>query len=398
MQVQTGQPKAVAAAKTRQTHNRLKAPKKTAGLTLAGDLSDIEADGLLQGIALGKMTGRLGLTNPLEKLDIYFEEGVPVHAAGLESLGEEAVIEMLMWDSGRFQFHPGDRTVERTIKKRLEAILVEGATIVDYNSHLTKAGVSMDCYLLRKFPQLTEEQFEQRLTSGLGLDATLQKRLYKQIDHRSTLLDILRRKPMSKAAWIPIMYNLLSCDLIQVSDKPTLAAKRAALQSVDIDQALVTAAAESMLTPETGLTSYPMFLHLLGLEFERFQRTNAPFSLLIMDATVLQQPLSSEILHIVSQAIEPVKRGFDVFAHYKNSELCMLLPHSDVTGASLFAKALLNTLLKLPFGGSLNLSIGIAGIPEDCKTPGQLLGAATEARERAQQQNTPIVIFRNLYR
>jgi len=108
-----------------------------AATTLAGNLSEIELTGVLQSINICKMSGRLDLQDRLNSTEIYFEEGQVVHAISQKALntdndkpivGDQAVLDVLTWEKGTFFFYPSRRTSEKTIKRRLEGLLLEGAS------------------------------------------------------------------------------------------------------------------------------------------------------------------------------------------------------------------------------------------------------------------------------
>lgn len=379
--------------------------ERKGGVTLEGDLEDIQAPSLLQSIKMTKMTGRLLLSNKLERVELYFIDGSPVHVNALENKGDDALIDIIMWEEGTFQFFPLERTAERTVTKPLDQLLMEGVTTLDQYRSLQKSGLMMDSYLLRKFPWLTEEQFEKAVSGGLPVDLSVQKRLYKQIDHKSTLFDILRRKPLSRSQWVPILFNLLSCDLIVISDKPTRAAKRSTLEVVGIDQSAIHAALNQLTRPETGLLSYPLFLYFLDQEYARFERTGLPFSAVVFEVKKRTEngglePLSTRGIKTLSHRLNSIKRPFDLIGHYQTFDYAAMLPFCDVAGASMVAQRMAQMIFKESIDGEqpdqLAIAFGIACIPEDCREVPVLLSAALEAKTKARETGTPIMAFSSL--
>jgi hypothetical protein len=94
--------------------------------TLEGDLKNMQVPNLLQSIAISKMTGKLFVHSPNGDAQIFFEEGAPLHAITRETAGDLALIELLLWEEGEFLFFPEERSTEKTVNKRLDALLMEG--------------------------------------------------------------------------------------------------------------------------------------------------------------------------------------------------------------------------------------------------------------------------------
>src|SRR5215813_535491 len=88
-------------------------PRQGGKATLEGDLKNMQTPSLLQSIAISKMTGRLAIQSPNGPAEVYFDDGAPVHARALDVTGEIALMELVTWEDGQFDFYPDDKTVER---------------------------------------------------------------------------------------------------------------------------------------------------------------------------------------------------------------------------------------------------------------------------------------------
>ncbi len=60
------------------------------------------------------MTGRLEIVEGMRQIEVFFEEGTPIHATKEDALlvegasvhkGYDVVLESLMWKKGKFAFH-----------------------------------------------------------------------------------------------------------------------------------------------------------------------------------------------------------------------------------------------------------------------------------------------------
>jgi hypothetical protein len=93
------------------------------GIMLAGDVAKVELANVIQSILICRMTGRLTVNNKLEFVHLYFEDGNFVHAMlgntmrAEVQVGDMVILDLLLWDSGEFNFQPTLTTRERTIKR-----------------------------------------------------------------------------------------------------------------------------------------------------------------------------------------------------------------------------------------------------------------------------------------
>ncbi len=81
---------------------------------------------------------------------------------------------------------------------------------------------------------MTEADFERAIYNGIPLDLNMQKLMYQCIDNQSTVFDVLRRRPMAKTEWLPILYNLVKCDLVVISNKAAQVQKQLPLEAMGI--------------------------------------------------------------------------------------------------------------------------------------------------------------------
>jgi len=375
------------------------------GFNLSGELSEFDLPSLLQTIAMSKKTGRLSIRHRTDSVDIFLEDGIPVDARAADLKGDEVIIEVLLWENGTFTFYPDDRPTERTVSRRLDAMLMEGVTLIDYNQYLTtKSGLKMESYLSRKFPDLEESDFELQLADALPINLQSQKEFYNKIDDATTLLDILRSKPMTKAQWLPILFNLVTSQLVVISNVQPASAKRANLESIGVDPLVIEHARQGMVRSETGIFNYPCFLYFLEQEYARYAQTKLPFSVIVFDVMVRKstgfQPLSNMAISQMGKIVGSILNRFDVVGHFQTLEYALLLPHSNANSANIIAQSLVDLLLRSNLDGAqaegdIVLAMGIASIPGDCESLGELLGAANSAKNRSKRGDATILKFKS---
>jgi GGDEF domain-containing protein len=381
------------------------ANKITAAATMEGALADMQVPNLLQSIALGKMTGRLFIDNTQTGGELFFIDGNLIHATAMDVRGEQAIVELVTWDKGKFYFYKDEKTAERTVEKRLDAILMESLTLLDQSKALMKAGFKMESYLSKKRPNLTEGEFDQLMKSGVPVDPALQKDFYLMVDGTSTLFDMLRKRPVTKQSWVPIMFNMFNADLIIIAQKSAKVDKTANLVSTAIDRTAIEQVIKSLIRPDTNILSYPSFHYFLEQEFLRYQLHSTPFSVIIFDMWVLKnnryEPLPPEALKVAIGAVTAAKRSLDLFSHFETLSYALLLPHTEAAAAAILAFRILEMLRSRPLGPVdpqyLAIAFGIAALPEDSKDIGLLLSAAKVSKTAAQKSTSPVVMFKDMH-
>ena len=92
-----------------------------------GDLIDLTLPTLLQALAHESSTAQVRLQHGMVQGALYLREGALVHATGLDSVGDEALLELLGWTAGRFRIVRDTEERPRTVTPRLTALVTSGA-------------------------------------------------------------------------------------------------------------------------------------------------------------------------------------------------------------------------------------------------------------------------------
>lgn len=265
----------------------------------------------------------------------------------------------------------------------------------------------MDSVLVGKHRNLPEKDFERMLASGAPIDAEPQRRFYQAMDGRKTLMEIVNQSSWTRSQWVPVVANLVRCDLIVLADKPDGAASYLSIEPKRIDRAAIETVTLSLRRAQTGMFTYPAFLYFLEQEYLRRYRTESPVSVVLFELRIRRSGLvpSREPLplHAVSEAarrISKAKRPIDLLCHYEAQDYALLLPNTKAGGANIFANRLVKTLLAEPFPGlegfELSIAMGISSMPEDFLDMPLLLAGAEVARDQASRTNTHVLLFRDL--
>jgi len=371
--------------------------------SLEGDLEKLNLPAVLQSLALSKMTGRLGIASAFGGADIFLVEGNPVHATTGETKGDHAIIETLLWPSGKFKFFEQEKCTDYTLTKRLENLLMEGLTLLDQHNYLKNAGLNMDTYLKQAYSNLSEMQFEQLASRGAPVNMTLQKDFYLEIDSQLTLYELLLRMPLAKADWVPVVYNLVSVGLVRLANEVQ---KKEVVELVDkgLDEQAIAAAIKPLTRMETDVFTYPVFQYFLKQEIARYGVDAKAFTLMVFDLLVERpnglesMPLSAA--KIALDRVKGVKRDIDILGHFETFDFAIILPQTATRSAGIVAQRILERINGEPIASlagsssQINIAFGMASYPQDGKTAGALMAAAAEAKKHARKTSIAIVEYK----
>ncbi len=351
--------------------------------TLEGNLQEMPMSNLVQSLQMSKGTGRLELETTQGSARAFFVQGELVHCVFNDGEGDDAFLELIPQMDGSFRFYKEPKTSERSITRNLQALLIEGAALSDQLSFLSRIGVKLETYLIRNHSTMSESIFEQMVVGGAACDMALQKRFFTEVDNQSTILEILRRHPLSKPRWVPIVFNLVTCGLCSYRDKvPDLSAEP---RDANIDWSQVKRVEAVLKRPDTGVYTYPAFLLFLEKEFFRYERFKREFAVVTLDIKVRRkggiEPLPVQALSEVVERVKRLIRRTDMLFHYETLGFAILMPETGLDSAKTFALRLAEILMSKPLtddqgGFPIMASVGFAAIPESCESLGALMAMA----------------------
>jgi len=376
---------------------------------MEGDLKNLPITNLLHSIRQGKMTGKLVVKNLVEECQIYFVEGEPVHGVFKDILGNTVVIELVTWTKGEYQFWQSDSstTDTKTIDEPLDVLLKQGINLLNQSKYLETSGLHFESCLIKKNTMISEEEFKTRIQKGTPIEMAKQLDFYELIDNRSTLFDLLRKRSLSKLEWVPIIFNLVSCGLVHITDQAPQSSRFANLKMLGIDENSVQKVSKNFLQPETDILTYPAFLYFLDQEYLRYEYFNFPFSLVVFslgyrrpDATGgTVESLAPLAIRRAMQRISLVKRRIDLLSHFETADYAILLPNTNAVAAGALASKVAEVLREAPLSSDMDarnlaLAFGVAAVPEDYQQLDKVLIAATKARESAKKGQRRVVLAR----
>lgn len=374
---------------------------------LSGDLKLVHITNLLQSIAMGNMSGRLNVRKRHSSVEIYVENGAPVHAIGTMGDGVDCLLQAIGWQEGNFHFEPNLKTDCRTINQSLSWIIMQGVKLQDNTDYLKTIGLSGDSVLVRTRPETTEHEFELIMARGEPLDMDLLKRHYLAVDDRRSLKDINDLFNLPRSQWVPVIANLIKCELVSI--KKVVRGGKIVVEPKHIDRNLIDATVGHLLRQDTGFFTYSAFLYMLGHDAE--VRAGSDRSLSLMVFEVRQMPPSTSLVgptHLsppamqeLARRINELKRPSDTLAHYEGHDFAIIMPDAKPAAALVLAERIMQSMMTSSIVKGLEpnwlqMSFGVAAIPDDVDNVASLLSAAEMAKNNAKANGKPIVLLRDL--
>jgi len=260
---------------------------------------------------------------------------------------------------------------------------------------------------LWRHKNLSESEIKLLLMKGVDLDHEWQKSIYMYLKHKRTLTDLLRDKPMESSTWIPLIFNLMTCGLIEI--KPPEAVKGTALDFLDDEKPHVLAINTQFLRPETNIFTYPALVWFMQYEYFRFEAYGFPMSLIVFEMnrqrSAEQQGgtdmLAPHVEAIAAQRIELIKRPLDILGHFETLHYGLLLPNTTAAQAAYIANRALQIITATPLAkgidkNNLRLAFGISSIPTDGDDLHSLVVEAKAAMAKARDGIFNIVMAKSL--
>jgi diguanylate cyclase (GGDEF)-like protein len=136
----------------------------------------------------------------------------------------------------------------------------------------------------------------------------------------------------------------------------------------------------------TGLANYRRLINVLEAELERSNRTQRPFSVVLLDMDGLKA-INDQFGHLtgsralvrLAKILSHHSRAIDTPARYGGDEFALVLPEAPKDIAARVVTRIREKLAAESEKPALSVSAGVAAFPEDGDTPEQLLGAADRA-------------------
>lgn len=371
---------------------------------MQGSLEDIKIPMLINNYVGARATGKLEVRGEESVGSVFFVEGAPVHATTPSAYGDGAIRELVTWEKGTYEFMRGMQTDMRSVQGRLDAVMSEGQALLDQKRHLKRAGLTFESYLLRKHKHLSDSELKLMLMKGAQIDFDFQKRIYDYLKTKRTFTDFLRDHPMDSTTWTALLFNFISCGLIEIKEPDTV--KDSVLDFLGPDKEHMRTLTDSFVRKESGIYSYDALLFFMEYEFHRFEAYNHPLSMIIFEILRKRQDgsggmdlITGQAANTAAQRINLIKRPLDTLGHFQTLDFALLLPNTKGSSAAWLANRIYESLTATPLDkdndrSSLSIAFGVASLPADGDSMRSLVEAARQAKQEAKTGTFPVVLSR----
>jgi hypothetical protein len=178
-------------------------------MAFQGSLAELHLPDIIQLVSVSGKTGVFHLQDGARKGQIFLHDGKIVHAQTEETVGEEAVYALAIWEQGDFRFEPGVETESRTIVKSITNLLMEAARRKDEWRVLSKKIPSTD--LVPEFVVLENREGQINLNTSEWL-------ILSKIDGNRSVKAIAAASRLSDFDAAKMLYGLITAGLIRLRE------------------------------------------------------------------------------------------------------------------------------------------------------------------------------------
>ena len=222
-------------------------------MAFQGSLKELPLPDIIQLVSVSGKTGKFTLTRDADRGFIFLKGGQMVHASVADLIGEEAIYALAIWNSGDFQFTPGEEPDRQTIAKSNTNLLMEAARRLDEWRVLSKKVPSVDLV-----PELmTRENRHEQITLN-----PQEWMLITRIDGQRTIAEIGNDLNVSSFEVAKILYGMITGELVHLKKKSDHHSDEQNGELVEL-AGRIRAAAEEFIGDSARKTLEKHFLHAL---------------------------------------------------------------------------------------------------------------------------------------
>jgi signal transduction histidine kinase len=182
-----------------------------------GELGCVRMLHLLQSLIEAKACGRLTVIGPDDVAELFFYYGTIVDATASASLGDDAVLEVLCWESGKYHFDQTEQAERQSIHSSFARIMQKDMELLFQANELEEKGLRPSSFICRQRDKLAENALEELMQQSVPL-----KRIFLATSQPLTVAELVERVRLPRAQFLPALSGLMGSGLLMFwnEDKP----------------------------------------------------------------------------------------------------------------------------------------------------------------------------------
>lgn len=174
-----------------------------------GALNCIRMSFLLNSLVDATASGRLTILAPDDIGEVYFHRGQLVHATTTCSVGEDSILEVLCWESGRYQFEQNLQPEQQTIQCSMEDLMLRDMQLLVQANELEQRGLAPSSFVSRQRDRLGEGVLDELMQKSMAL-----KRVFLAVSQPLTVAELIERVQLPRSQFVPALRTLLQSGLL----------------------------------------------------------------------------------------------------------------------------------------------------------------------------------------
>lgn len=190
---------------------------------ISGGLDNTRCPEIMKILSLGKRSGRLFLNNGAETGNIFFRDGLIIHAQCGVLQGAKAIYELSVWTSGEYQFFVDDAPDIITVDISMDDILNEASNRIRQMDRITSL-IPSSSVIYSLDPDIKEKDISLK---------SIQWKVLANINGKRSIADIAQNVGLGVSDAMKVFYTLIKLELLRDAD---VSESETAVISIDLPE------------------------------------------------------------------------------------------------------------------------------------------------------------------
>ncbi|MBN2299244.1 MAG: DUF4388 domain-containing protein [Deltaproteobacteria bacterium] len=190
---------------------------------ISGGLDNTRCPEIMKILSLGKRSGRLFLNNGAETGNIFFRDGLIIHAQCGVLQGAKAIYELTVWTSGEYQFFVDDAPDIITVDISMDDILNEASNRIRQMDRITSL-IPSSSVIYSLDPDIKEKDISLK---------SIQWKVLANINGKRSIADIAQNVGLGVSDAMKVFYTLIKLELLRDAD---VSESETAVISIDLPE------------------------------------------------------------------------------------------------------------------------------------------------------------------